>query len=39
MEVDIAIIGGGIAGCTAAIALAKFYNVVLIDKRRSRPKG
>jgi flavin-dependent dehydrogenase len=32
MEVDIAIIGGGVAGCTAAIALAKFYNVLLIDK-------
>lgn len=32
MEVDIAIIGGGVAGCIAAIALAKFYNVVLVDK-------
>jgi len=26
------IIGGGIAGCTAAIALAKSYRVILIDK-------
>lgn len=38
MEVDIAIIGGGIAGCTAAIALAKFYNVVLIDKLAQPPE-
>lgn len=31
-ETDIAIVGGGIAGCTLAIALATWYNVVLIDK-------
>ena len=31
-QIDIAIIGGGIAGCIAAIALAKLYNVVVIDK-------
>lgn len=31
-EVDILIIGGGIAGCTAAIALADSYNVLVIDK-------
>jgi flavin-dependent dehydrogenase len=31
-KVDIAIIGGGIAGCTAAIALSKKYTVALIDK-------
>ncbi|WCT10322.1 NAD(P)/FAD-dependent oxidoreductase [Mucilaginibacter jinjuensis] len=37
MDVDIAIIGGGVAGCTAAIALAKFYSVVLIDKLEEPP--
>lgn len=37
-EVDIAIIGGGVAGCTAAIALAGSYNVVLIDQTDSPPK-
>lgn len=31
-KVDIVIIGGGIAGCIAAIALARSYNVVVIDK-------
>lgn len=31
-SVDIAIIGGGVAGCTAAIALSYSYNVALIDK-------
>ncbi|HLP65212.1 NAD(P)/FAD-dependent oxidoreductase [Flavobacterium sp.] len=31
-SVDIAIIGGGVAGCTAAIALSNSYNVALIDK-------
>jgi len=31
-EADIAIVGGGVAGCTAAIALAQSYSVVLIDK-------
>ncbi|MEO8234330.1 MAG: FAD-dependent oxidoreductase [Flavobacterium sp.] len=31
-EIDIVIIGGGIAGCTAAIALSKNYTVALIDK-------
>ena len=30
--VDVAIIGGGIAGCTAAIALSKNYNVAVIEK-------
>jgi flavin-dependent dehydrogenase len=30
--VDIAIIGGGVAGCIAAIALAESHSVVLIDK-------
>ncbi|WP_316822617.1 NAD(P)/FAD-dependent oxidoreductase [Pedobacter gandavensis] len=33
--IDIAIIGGGVAGCTAAIALAKSYKVLLIDQRAS----
>ncbi|MCX2452068.1 NAD(P)/FAD-dependent oxidoreductase [Pedobacter sp. PLR] len=37
-EVDIAIIGGGVAGCTAAIALAGSYNVVLLDQTDSPPK-
>ncbi|NQX37744.1 2-polyprenyl-6-methoxyphenol hydroxylase [Pedobacter steynii] len=37
-EVDIAIIGGGVAGCTAAIALAGSYNVVLIDQTDNPPK-
>lgn len=37
-EVDIAIIGGGLAGCTAAIALAKSYNVVLVDQTDSPPE-
>lgn len=31
-EADIAIIGGGIAGCTLAMALAASYKVILIDK-------
>jgi flavin-dependent dehydrogenase len=31
-EADIAIVGGGVAGCTAAMALAQSYSVVLIDK-------
>jgi flavin-dependent dehydrogenase len=31
-EVDILIIGGGVAGCTAAIALAGSYRIALIDK-------
>lgn len=31
-EVDIVIIGGGVAGCMAAIALAESYSVLLIDK-------
>jgi len=31
-EADIAIVGGGIAGCTLAMALAASYKVVLIDK-------
>lgn len=31
-SIDIAIIGGGVAGCTAAIALSSSYNVALIDK-------
>lgn len=31
-EVDIAIIGGGVAGCTAAIALSDCYKVAVIDK-------
>lgn len=37
-EVDIAIIGGGVAGCTAAIALAGLYNVVLLDQTDSPPR-
>lgn len=32
IETDILIVGGGIAGCIAAIALADSYQVVLIDK-------
>ena len=32
-DVDILIVGGGVAGCTAAIALAPFYYVVLVDKQ------
>ena len=31
-ETDIAIIGGGVAGCIAAMSLAESYRVVLIDK-------
>lgn len=31
-KAEIVIIGGGVAGCTAAIALSGHYNVVLIDK-------
>lgn len=31
-EADIAIVGGGIAGCTLAMALASSYSVLLIDK-------
>ncbi len=31
-EADIAIVGGGIAGCTLAMALAPSYSVLLIDK-------
>ena len=33
IECDIFIIGGGIAGCIAAIALSEYAGVVLIDKR------
>lgn len=33
-KVDVLIIGGGIAGCTAAIALARSYNILMIDKLR-----
>lgn len=36
-ETDILIIGGGIAGCIAAISLIDHYNVILIDKL-SEPK-
>lgn len=36
-ETDILIIGGGIAGCIAAISLSKFYSVTLIDKM-TKPK-
>ncbi len=36
-ETDVLIIGGGIAGCIAAISLADNYNVVIIDKL-SEPK-
>ncbi len=32
-KTDILIIGGGIAGCIAAISLVKHYNVTLIDKQ------
>ncbi|MDT0642197.1 tryptophan 7-halogenase [Zunongwangia sp. F363] len=32
MKTQIAIIGAGVAGCTAAIALAPYYEVILIDK-------
>jgi len=31
-EVDIVIVGAGVAGCTAAIALAGSYSVVLVDQ-------
>ncbi|WP_118973847.1 tryptophan 7-halogenase [Taibaiella koreensis] len=31
-KADVAIVGGGIAGCTLAMALAPLYSVVLIDK-------
>lgn len=31
-KADIVIIGGGVAGCTAAIALSGHYSVLLIDK-------
>ena len=31
-KTDIVIIGGGVAGCTAPIALSGFCNVMLIDK-------
>ena len=32
LKTDILIIGGGIAGCIAAISLVEFYQVTLIDK-------
>lgn len=32
ISVDIAIIGGGVAGCTASIALSQWYKVAVIDK-------
>ena len=32
LKTDILIIGGGIAGCIAAISLVDFYQVTLIDK-------
>lgn len=32
MQADITIVGAGVAGCTAAIALAPAYKVILIDK-------
>jgi flavin-dependent dehydrogenase len=32
-KTDVLIIGGGIAGCIAAISLVKHYNVTLIDKQ------
>jgi len=31
-DIEVAIIGGGVAGCIAAIALAESHSVVLIDK-------
>jgi flavin-dependent dehydrogenase len=31
-QVDVVIIGGGVAGCIAAIALSQYYSVALIDK-------
>ncbi|SHE65618.1 NAD(P)/FAD-dependent oxidoreductase [Pedobacter caeni] len=37
-EVDIAIIGGGVAGCTAAMALADSYSIMLIDQTDSPPE-
>lgn len=37
IETDILIIGGGIAGCIAAISLIENYNVVVVDKL-SEPK-
>ena len=37
-ETDVLIIGGGIAGCIAAIALAPFYSVSLIDKLAEPPE-
>lgn len=36
-ETDIAIIGAGVGGCIAALALAPFYSVTLIDKQASPP--
>ncbi len=35
---DVAIIGAGVAGCTAAIALAATHRVVLIDKQAEPPE-
>lgn len=34
LETDILIIGGGIAGCIAAISLAKTHRIVLLDKNK-----
>lgn len=36
-ETDIAIIGAGLGGCIAALALAPHYSVTLIDKNASPP--
>ncbi|MFT5164112.1 MAG: flavin-dependent dehydrogenase [Alteromonadaceae bacterium] len=35
--IDIAIVGAGVAGCTAAIALCPTHKVILIDKQASPP--
>jgi flavin-dependent dehydrogenase len=37
LETDIAILGAGVAGCTAAIALAPGYRVVLVDRQADPP--
>lgn len=37
-DVDIVIIGGGVTGCTAGIALAQSHSVILIDKLSEPPE-
>jgi flavin-dependent dehydrogenase len=38
LDVDIVIIGAGVGGCIAAIALAADYNIVVIDKLAEPPE-